>query len=553
MNQDELHDLVMQLKDGLDSGKLRVRDRTLYESLEKVRISEDGKVDPATVDGNVKAMGLAFSAAQMEKEMREVPLREIQAEYFDLLEHFFGKPFSEMRRNNVTPAQVAEQMASQERIVQAFQSELEEFTSWMNDFWEHFGPIVDLHVSELKCLKAVFGGDVFPSYKGNIACSVGLYMDTLVFPDPLMRILNLARVTDPRESFRLLAKHALSAMTYRDLALAEIDPPIVVVVPDPMFLENSYLSKLQDVSDVDMLKHASAMFGERFDAMADLHQFLNQFPRIEDLTAKLADSKRFLFDVDWTESPAEQFTRYLRGTASHIADFKDASVGETTLRAFLGRMMQTNDLLLRSDMYRGTPLIEAETSWQYLLWKYEYDSIRGQRDPDLRNIFLSRAIAVEGNTHLGMLAGVPPEALIELRRNGAMAQLRETFREGINDIDLASLDLLEKVTEEVVRNLDRSFERHDKELEDVKSSRRKFFGLDVSRWIVTGGVSVAAAALTHTPALGVAAAAAPYLIGAPSIPELGKKWKEVRERKRAVQGSSAAILFRHLGRKFGFS
>jgi hypothetical protein len=216
-------------------------------------------------------------------------------------------------------------------------------------------------------------------------------------------------------------------------------------------------------------------------------------------------------------------------------------------------MMQTNDLLFRSAEYRGTPLIDAPTSWQYLLWKYEYDSDRsGMSQKEMRETVISKAIATEGSTEFAMLSGVPPQALIELRRNGAMEGLRQTIRNGLQNIDLASPDSLPRVADEVISIIDRTFEEHDRELREITSSRRKFFGLDVSRWIIGGGLSVAAT-LTNNPWLAPLAALAPYAVGAPSIPDLRKQWQNLQSRSQELRRSPTAILFRHLGHKFGFS
>jgi len=227
-------------------------------------------------------------------------------------------------------------------------------------------------------------------------------------------------------------------------------------------------------------------------------------------------------------------------------------VAETTYHALVGRMMQTNDLLLRSDRYRGTPLVDAPTSWQYLLWKYESDSAQSGVSPKgMQDIAISKAIMAEGSTEFGMLSGVPPETLIELRRNGALEKLREALRVGLSEIDLASAAALSDVTDAVVENIDQAFAEHQRELNDISSSRRRFFGFDVSRCVSLGGLSVAAA-LSHNVGLAVLAAAS-SIAGAPSVPDLLKRWEELRSRSQKLHRSPAAILFRHLGPKYGFS
>jgi hypothetical protein len=554
MDRDELHALVMLLKDGVAAGTIKLPEGSqTLRSLNKVRFDIDGIVDPASVDGSVRAAGYAAAMSKVRREMRQIPLRDVQAQYFDILDQFFGKSFSEMKKYRVSPAQVANQFAEDEKFVEAFKLDLPNFVSGVREFWDYYAPVVEIHIEDLRCLKSVFGGDIFPSYQTNIASSVGLYVDTLILPDPLLRLLSFAEFTEPKKACQLVVKHSLSALGYRELALADIDPPIVVVVPDPMILDKTYADALQVASEMDLVEHASKMFGVNFSDLQDMNSFLGKFPNLDLLMGKLVEPKRFLFDADWSGPLSGQYERYVRDTQSKVLPLATASVAETTYAAFIGRMMQTNDLLLRSARYRGTPLIDAPTSWQYLLWKYEYDSARSGAPPAaMQDIVISKAITAEGKTEFGMLSGVPSEALIELRRNGAMGPLRQTFREGLSEIDLASAAALSDVAEQVIKNIDRAFDEHARELSIVASSHRKFFGLDVSRWVVGGGISVAAA-LAHNVGLAALAAGVPSIIGAPSMLDLRKKWKELRSQSQKLQRSPAAVLFRHLGRKFGFS
>src|SRR5208337_1703513 len=133
-------------------------------------------------------------------------IRGIQAEYFDIVDLFFGKPFSEMRRNNVSAIAVAQQLVSTERLVEAFRDEGEKFAEGIREFWKDVGPDVDAYVEKLNALKGFFGGDVAPLYSKNIATSVGLYLDTVLIPDPLLKLGDFAGQADPKELLFLTAK-----------------------------------------------------------------------------------------------------------------------------------------------------------------------------------------------------------------------------------------------------------------------------------------------------------------------------------------------------------
>jgi hypothetical protein len=220
--------------------------------------------------------------------------------------------------------------------------------------------------------------------------------------------------------------------------------------------------------------------------------------------------------------------------------------GEAVYTALLGRMVQTNDAIFQSSMHGGTPLIDAPTSWKYLQWKYEYDA-QGQSAPpdDKRDVLISKALESR------MLSGVPPKTLIELRRNGAAAQLREILRKGIEQMNSATDADVSGVAAAVIDNIDTAFSSHDQQLRELASSRNKFFGYDVGRYVIIGGTAIASP-LVHSTALAVLFAMV-KLAGTPSPADLFKKYRELRAREADLRRSPVAILFRHLKDKFGFS
>ena len=428
LSADELHELVTSLQEGIACGRVKIPPGSLTEiGLKKVRLDANGKVDPKSVDSSVRAASYAAAAARAQREMRQIPLRDVQAEYFEILDQFFGKPFSEMNAHGVTAAQVAQQLGSSKKLVEAFQSDLEAFRSGIKDFWDYYGPVVETHLGDLRCLKSVYGGDVFPSYAKNVACSVGLYVDTLILPDPLFRLLEFAPFMEPQYACFMVAKHALSALRFRDLALADVNPPIVVIAPDPMLLDEGYTRLLQLSFDDDMLQHRRRIFDRHFATIGEVRSFLAELSTPDELTSKIVDHSRFLLDAEWSESPAAQLDRHEKEMASNMPVARGNSTGESAYIAFSGRFMQTNDLLLRSARYRANPVIEAPTSWQYLLWKYEYDASHfGGSDTQIRDLVISKAVETEGSEEFGMLS-VPPDVLIELRRLGAMQAAAADF------------------------------------------------------------------------------------------------------------------------------
>ena len=159
--------------------------------------------------------------------------------------------------------------------------------------------------------------------------------------------------------------------------------------------------------------------------------------------------------------------------------------------------MQANDLVLGSSQYRGTPLVDAPTSWQYLLWKYEYDGKLSHDEDSVADLVVSRAIQTAHGPQLSILSGLPPQALIDLRREGAMADIRQILRRGIKDIELSSEDDLSHVADQVAHDINSAMSDHERKLRELTSSRKKFFGKDVSGFVGVGVVSIAAVASSN--------------------------------------------------------
>ena len=472
-----------------------------------------------------------------------------------MVDKLFGKSFSEMRQRGLDPHNVATSLAADSKIVEAFEGDLGEISAGVREFWSYHGPVVQAHLEELRGLKSVFSGDISPSYLSNIACSVGLYMDTVVLPDPLLQLIDYSSAPGSFKPQRLLfylAKHALNILSYRDLALADVEPPIVIIASG-LTSDNNYQSVLAKIADADVIDHCSKLFGRPFSTLQEIMIFLNKLSSISELVSEVVDPSRLLVDAEWSGSLPEQLQKYTSKIKSEFRDPSTRDIGQVVLGLVVGRMLQANDALLHSSRYGGSPLIDAPTAWQYLLWKYEYDAERAAEPrSDMGDVLVSNAVQAEGSGELGLISGVPPEVLIELRRNGAMADLREVIGKGLSSLNIASSTNFSDVKKLVISNIDAAFTEHERELRDLSSSHRHFFGVDVGRWLVVGGISIAAAA-TADPVVGTIAQLLTMGLGLPSPVDLSKQWKELQSKGESLKRSPTGILFRHLKGRFGFS
>jgi hypothetical protein len=162
MNREQLHELVVTLKQEIDSGRITVNSASTIESLKRVRYSQDGKVDRTTVDGSVRALGLAVLARNSRRRAKEVPLREVQSAYFEMLNGLLGDVFREMRQRGLSVQVVAETLASDPERVETFRKGFPEFSAGIQEFWQNYGPAVDAHLEDLTYFKSIYSATFHP-------------------------------------------------------------------------------------------------------------------------------------------------------------------------------------------------------------------------------------------------------------------------------------------------------------------------------------------------------------------------------------------------------
>jgi hypothetical protein len=252
------------LKRQFDAGKMRIAEGLhVIESLKRVRYAADGTVDLLTVDGLVRSMALAVEVMHDREEMKNsASLAQIQNEYFDFLEKNFGHFFTVMVKRGLTPHDAGRALSRTPSTIAELTRNLPEFLAAIEGYWTSAGPIAIAHVEDMHdVLKGVFGGDLFPSSEENIASKCSLYTDTLVLPDPFLRTKHIfERLGDERKAYYLI-KHALNLLQYRNLACADVTPPVIVVLPDVSALEEDEKQFFYRLGQDDALIHGARVVG----------------------------------------------------------------------------------------------------------------------------------------------------------------------------------------------------------------------------------------------------------------------------------------------------
>jgi hypothetical protein len=545
----DLTDRVFLLKEQLEAGKIFFAEHLVADfqrSLGAIRLRTDGLVAPETVDGRIRTATLAIRAMKQREEAKNaVSLAQIQEIYFNFLFRQMGWLYDEMLKTQVNPAIVATAMAKDREFVNHTVSIFPDMAAEVDDFWKAVGDAGAFHLQDSKQLKATFAGDLFPAYWENPVSTAGLYIDTLVLPCPITRIAPLVNVLPDHVVIKLFVKHVLTAMSYRDVATADVAPPIVLVLPNTEDLGTDSRQHFIERSGPATLKHAEYLFGRSFESVEHLKDFCDHLISVEQVMAELKGADRLLFDTVWDRDPHAQLVHAMTAGLPAIPGTDQGTAGHQILSACIGRMSQAIAAQDNALHFGATPFINAETSWLYYTWMLEYEAAAQPQNDHLgRGMHVVRALVAESQNNLVWLGKVPPETVLEIRRRGLADEVRALLGQGVSELIGINPSNYFRTADEVVENLDRAFREHQRMLFESKQKKLRLYGLDIGSFVATGTIAVTAA-LTGNPMLG-AVSGLLGIAGLPNLKDIKTKFAAIAEEESARKASPTGLLFRHV-------
>lgn len=541
---------VLILKDLMVQGKIKFAEsmrKDLEESFSKARFDENGEPDLATIDGRIRSIALAAEHFDYrEKTKDHVSLFEIQSKYFSTLEQNFDVFYKEMVKHKLTPHEVANHVAYGKGSIDFLDDGVNSILDYYQEFWNAVSETAYIHVEDqYNSVKAVFGGDLFPQNDENIASKCGIYTDTIVLPCPFIRSRGLFKTWNKQQRVYYLLKLSLNVLQYKDLALADLEKPIVVILPDKEMMSESAFEQIQKLGEKDTLFHAKKVFGREFNTLEELLNFGKELDTVDKVIKEIKDQQKVLFDTEFKESLKLQIEKQVSGQSKQLMATDNPGIIVSMLG--LGRMGVCNELLMKSLIVNGVPLIDAPTSWEYFKWKLEYDSERSFPNQNFDKLHVVKGLNGLTDTKLNWIGRIPPEGLIELRKSGAIDEVRAILSNGIeeliksNELDFAA------TSNKVFENLNQAYLQHQQNISALKNKKWKVAGKDFGSWIVMGTIEIAAAC-TGTPFYGISTVILNQILDAPKLKDLPKtvdKLKDIEQEKRNLRKTPMGLIFKY--------
>lgn len=544
----DLTDRVFLIKQEIEVGKIKISEDLIEGfilSFNKIRLRDDGRVDPSTVDSRIRAMSAAVNhIIERERVKEKYSIIDLQKAYFDILFGNFGDVYFTMKNCSSDPYSISDFFSKKNDYTQYIYDAFPDFFVQVKEFWKSASDIGIIHLQDGSQLKANFSGDLFPAYSENAVSTAGLYVDTISLPCPILRIGSLHKTADKAEFTRLLLKHVLTCMTYKDVILEEIEPAIALILPDRRdFIEHNY-EHLMTQCEPYALSHAQYLYDIKFESYDEFRDFSKGLADIDTVLDNIKRPDRIIFDVKWGGDAKQQLVRLLSDKNRISRNVVGDHAGMEVFLNILGRMPQAYSAKINAQELGSTPYINAETSWVYYNWLIEYDSQKYDiGNGKLKSLHMMHALSDGMKDGFSWLGNVPVDKIIELRRNNLMEEIRDVLSSGVDKLIYSSPDNYGKTTQQVIDNIDRAFIEHQRVIVKAKRERLRIYGLDVLPCIASGLIAITGA-LTGNAALGTISAGL-GIVGISNIRDIKSKFKERQDRLNTYQASVTGILFSH--------
>jgi hypothetical protein len=402
--------------------------------------------------------------------------------YFDFLSRDFEHFANEAVLNNVKPDDIARDFLSDARLRASFNKYMmPEIESKISGFWSQTNVAILSELSKLPGLKARFGGDIGPQHSERIFERLGVYYDSLVVPDPVLRALTMPGPHKWKDYYVL--KYCIAQVLYRDVYLADVYPPIAVMFGEEHLLkETSHYPRLKDQSLIDAIAVANAIFDQSFNTEEEAKQFFRKVGTSQALAREVADVEMFRFDEDAGTDPLHQIEALEKDLRINLREDELPEDWKGALGVWVhlnGRMIQANELLEASNELDAHPVIQAPISFHWLATKVRINSeLIGNALGEglLPHLPLTNALLSQ---QLEWISNVPLDGLIRLRRQGFLSELRETIAGNFSELSTTPLDRLERTISQVDSNLQGALNRHQEQLQVLNQTLLRELAISV--------------------------------------------------------------------------
>jgi hypothetical protein len=448
-------------------------------------------------------------------------IADIQNGYIELLESYLDPLGKEAMGDHITSGN---RYASLPYLSDTLLAYYESLPRDIAEYWKTYSGDLKTEINTQETLKLCYSGDLSPSNASSLVNKLGLYVDTMLIPDPVFNITQqLNGVTQRKFYLRSLIRHSLNMVRLKPLIGANLDNPIAIIYPSTNIYDPVFRDKARDAAMKNTIDYLNQTFSFGLKEDEDPFEAMNEFKKSEDLVKAITKPGNLI--PDFTTPTVEiGFKDFFDNRKNmYIPQVANSTAGYGLCMYVFGRLMSFHDHFANCQEFGAEPVYDSPNSWKMFTWFL--DDAFPQGNILSNEGLVANSIGIQDPEWIGKMTD---EKLVEARGNGDLREIRGTLTKGINRMKFAPSDDLEIVTHKVQENLKEAFDDHKKKIKDIDKLLRK-------KYVINYPLAVVGSLIGYIPHPAAVAASVPFtLAGWAGMYKDAKKIKSLKNEGRII-------------------
>lgn len=404
-------------------------------------------------------------------------LGKIYFEYFEIIDSYFGSIKHYLGEDEDSHIDLGIYIASYPLISDLIIDAIEDLGDEINSFWEKNAKAAISYIEKQKTLKCVYSGDISPVILESFVKKCGLYVDTVIIPDPITNLTLFQKqiILDKKYYLNKIVRHVFNIWKLKELVTADAPVNILAILPIGIhFIRRNTRVELIEAANQKFTGYINKITTRNF---ATSEEIVEHFQKIDssnkiyeeiknrDLVPKIFSSVSSLDDFLTEFSETDKYSI-----------MKDKSFGWS-----FGLYIQSQFIRVQEHKYFckkmcAEPIYDYDLPWFF----FNYD---------VGGLYLDASIIRALQTdRFNWISNVPITALKIFREENKLDYMRNILRTGITDLKAKNDEYLVEVSEQVENNLKEAFKQQDSEIKalekDVKKITKKEIPITTSGFLL---------------------------------------------------------------------
>ena len=392
--------------------------------------------------------------------------------YFEKLEKLCGQFIEPCLNGNLPPYMGVNRVALNPTLNREYEKIYPKLLNFVKKFWAKNAVKVNTLIKTLPGLKASLGGDIGPHYKDTSISGAGIYYDTVLIEDPLMKILNLPSNFKNKDGLTL--KYLIELFLLKDYFLSDVKPPIALLYDGsfyqvPQKVRDAHLN----LANIEMKAFLNNALGTNFSETWEFRDFFRIFLKSpKDFAKHVKTPKAFYFGESDSDSIEAQIEEHIRLTHDNLdvskTFFSDATDTETVIIQVFSYFATFLDLSYRAKLLGSELLIPDSPALHWYL-----ENLKLFETELTKEIGEEISFSLPSTNHLlnqnFWLTNVSPNELVNIRKLDGLKTIREKIFSGVKDLAASTFSDYSKKCNEIDLKLSLALNEHQEKLKEINS------------------------------------------------------------------------------------